>query len=100
VQLIENAELKRAQVPGPNATWAEIEPFALTFNGYARFGNRLDELTSEHRRNGTVPSTLDELRGCLFFVQRVLRHQMSRPDERGLAFIHALLGGIRNALPE
>lgn len=100
MQLIDTAQLKRAHVPGPNATWAQIEAFAVTFNGYARFGNRLGDLTSEHRRAGTVPSTLDELRGCLFFVQRVLRHQMSLPDSRDLAFIHALLEGLRNALPE
>lgn len=94
MQLIDNADLKRAQVPGPNATWAEIEAFAVTFDGYRRFGNRLDALTSEHRRNGTVPESLDELRGCLFFVQRVLRHQMSRPDAQGLAFVRKLLEAI------
>ncbi|MBM4779442.1 MAG: hypothetical protein GQE15_17180 [Archangiaceae bacterium] len=100
MQLIDTAQLKRAQVPGRSATWAQLEAFALTFDGYARFGNRLGDLTAEHRRSGTVPSTPDELRGCLFFVQRVLRHQMSRPNERDLAFIHALLDGLRATLPE
>ncbi len=87
-------------VPGPNATWAEIETFALTFNGYARIGKRLDELASHHRQHGTIPSTLDELRGCLFFEQRRWRHQMSRPDDRGLAFVRALIEGIRAAKDE
>ncbi len=95
MQLIDNAALKRAQVPGPNATWAEIEAFALTFNGHARFGSALGELTSEHRRNGTIPATLDELRGCLSFEQRRWRHQGSRPDAPGLAFIGRLLEAIR-----
>lgn len=81
-------------IPGPDATWAEIETFAVTFNGYARFGKGLDELASLHRRNGTIPSSLDELRGCLFFEQRLWRHWGSRPDERGMAHVRALLEGI------
>ena len=84
-------------IPGPNATWAEIEAFAVTFNGYARIGPRLGELARHHLRNGTIPSTLDELRGCLFLEQRRWRHQMSWPDERGLAHIRALIEGIRAA---
>lgn len=99
MQLIENAQLKRAQVPGRSASWAEIEAFALTFDGHARFGTQLAALTTEHQRNGTIPSSLDELRGCLSFLQRVWRHHQSRPDERGLAFIHKLLEAIRASLP-
>ena len=87
-------------IPGPNATLAEIEAFALTFNGYARIGPRLGELASHHLRNGTIPSTLDELRGCLFLEQRRWRHQMSRPDARGLAHMRALVAGIRAAKDE
>ncbi|MDP3238095.1 MAG: hypothetical protein Q8S33_06000 [Myxococcales bacterium] len=87
-------------IPGPNATWAEIETFAVTFNGYARIGPRLGDLAAHHLRNGTIPSTLEELRGCLFFEQRRWRHQMSRPDDRGLAHIRALLEGIRAAKDE
>lgn len=99
MQLIDSAALKRAHVPGPNAPWSDIEAFALTFNGHARFGNTLGELTSEHRRNGTIPATLDELRGCLFFEQRRWRHQGSRPDAPGLAFIGRLLEAIRAHAP-
>jgi hypothetical protein len=57
-------------IAGPNATWAEIETFALTFNGDARIGPGLGELAAHHLRHGTIPSTLDELRGCLFLEQR------------------------------
>ncbi len=89
-----------ARVPGPNASWAELEAFAVTFDGYARFGKGLDALASQHRRNGTIPSSLDELRGCLFFEQRLWRHWMSRPDERGLAHVRALIEGIRALLPD
>lgn len=68
MQLIDGAVLRRAQVPAANAAGSEIETFALGFDGYAAFGNRLGALTND-------------LRGCLFFEQRRWRHQMSRPAD-------------------
>jgi hypothetical protein len=94
-----NGELLRRLVPAQAAPWEEIERFALTFDGYRAFGNRLDELASRHNQAGTVPSDLAELRGCLFFEQRSWRHAQCRPDERGMRHIRALLEAIRSALP-
>lgn len=92
--------LKRAQVPPPGASWDAIQAFALTFDGYAAFGNKLGELAQRHRAAGTVPTDLEELRGCLFYEQRAWRHAMSVPDRAGLAHIERLLEGIRRALAQ
>jgi len=43
--------LDGVQIPAPNATWREIEVFALTFDGYKRIGLRLaDEAGMKHIR--------------------------------------------------
>lgn len=97
---IPNDVLKRAQVPPPGASWDAIEAFALTFDGYAAFGNKLGELAEKHRAAGTVPTDLDELRACLFLEQRSWRHAGSVPDRAGLAHIQRLLEGIRRALAQ
>lgn len=95
---ISNDVLKRAQVPPAGAPWEAIEAFALTFDGYAAFGNTLGPLAEQHRKAGTVPTDLDELRACLFLEQRSWRHVGSVPDRAGLAHVERLLEGIRRAL--
>lgn len=70
MKLIENDALTLGDVPSPHARWEELAQFALTFNGYQRIGPRLGELAAQHREAGTIPTTLDELRGCLFLEQR------------------------------
>ena len=93
-----NSTLTQADVPGPDARWRVIEVFALTFDGYRAFGNALGPLAQRHREAQTVPTTLDELRGCLFLEQRSWRHAQSTPDAKAMRHIHALLDGIRAAL--
>lgn len=95
---LSNETLRRAQVPAPDAPWEAIEPFALTFDGYAKLGQRLGELAEKHLAAGTVPDDLDELRGCLFFEQRRWRHFQSRPDERAMVHVRRLLDAIRRKL--
>jgi hypothetical protein len=96
---IPNAELTQSKVPGAQARWREIEVFAVTFNGYARIGKGLGELSSRHRDAGTVPSSLDELRGCLFIEQRSWRHVGGTPDEKAMRYVRALIEAIRAAVP-
>lgn len=86
-------------MPGPDARWEQIEPFALTFDGYAAFGKELGPLAQRHREADTVPLTLDELRGCLFLEQRSWRHVGGRPDERAMRHIRELLEAIRALVP-
>ncbi|MDP1825356.1 MAG: hypothetical protein Q8L48_19015 [Archangium sp.] len=95
---LSNADLRRAQVPGPQASWQEIEHFALTFDGYQRIGQRLGALAEQHRAAGTLPHELDELRGCLFLEQRRWRHFQSVPDEKAMQHIRALVEEIRRQL--
>ncbi len=83
------------KIPADDAPWVDIETFALTFDGYEAFGNALVEISNRHMNAGTVPSTLEELRGCLFFEQRRWRHFGEAPDERALRHIRALLAEIR-----
>jgi hypothetical protein len=63
--VIPNAQLTLAHLPGPDAGWDEIERFALTFDGYSAIGPRLGELAKKHFDEGTLPESLDELRGCI-----------------------------------
>lgn len=95
MNFISNEALKLSDLPRREASWDVIELFALSFNGYATFGNTLGELASAHRKAGTIPSDLSELRGVLFLEQRSWRHAMSRPDAEGLRFIWSLIDGIR-----
>lgn len=95
---LSNETLRRAQVPAPDAPWDAIEPFALTFDGYAKLGPRLGDLANGHLEAGTVPDDLDELRGCLFFEQRRWRHFGERPDARTMAHVRRLLDAIRRKL--
>jgi hypothetical protein len=98
MSLIPNEQLTLAHLPGPDARWEEIERFALTFDGYARIGPRLGELAKKHFDDGTLPDSLDELRGCLFLHQRSWRHVGGRPDERAMAHFRALIFGMRGKL--
>lgn len=99
MNLIANEALTADQVPSRDAAWADIERFALTFDGYKAFpGALLDELVSRHHRARTVPSELTELRACLFFEQRRWRHYMAVPRGDELEFIRSLLEGIRRCV--
>lgn len=98
---IANDDLTPVQVPGDTAEWRELESFALSFDGYAAFHGRLDELSAlaaRHLSAGTVPETLDELRACLFFHQRSWRHVGDVPDEPTLRHLRALCRAIRGHL--
>lgn len=95
---LSNTDLRRAQVPAPQASWQDIEHFALTFDGYKSIGQRLAALADQHRAAGTVPTELDELRGCLFHEQRKWRHFQSAPDEAAMRHIWALVEEIRRRL--
>jgi hypothetical protein len=87
------------RVPGPSASWGEIQTFAQTFNGYVRFGNdqcgALANAVSEtYQRAGELPADLEQLRNALFFEQRRAHHIGSDPDERSMGYIRALVAKI------
>ncbi len=67
VQQILNRRLKIEHIPLRRARWENVAQFALTFDGYKRWGGFGKCAAVANARRS---STLDELRTCLFFEQR------------------------------
>lgn len=89
--IIANSELSLADIPRDEASWHEMMPFALSFDGYSIHGFDLCARIANERRN----KTLTELRTCLFFEQRKFRHLAQNPNKREMAYIQKLLKSIR-----
>jgi hypothetical protein len=89
---VPNENLRIEKIPDAKARWEMIERFALTFDGYKRWGSveACAEIANAHRQ-----TTLTELRTCLFFEQRRWRNQGERPDSRSMAYIRSLVDQIR-----
>jgi hypothetical protein len=89
---ITNEELREEKMPPPNANWGVISHFALTFDGYKRWGStkKCGEIANAHRQNN-----LDELRTCLFFEQRRYHHWGEHPDEKAMSYIWNIVEMIR-----
>jgi hypothetical protein len=76
IKLISNEDLRLDIVPMSNANWSDIEPFCLTFDGYAGGQRSIDECAEIFRRvtsEGLHEATLEDLRIALFFQQRKIR---------------------------
>lgn len=89
-------------VPAPSTPWEEAERFALTYNGYGRWGDATALANVAKRvgaliRAGEVAlATEDELRGLLFFEQRAARHAGGEPEP---AVLTATLEELARRLP-
>ena len=102
---IPNDRLRAVDVPSSGSPWAEVWPFALTFDGYAwsdECGDIANGIQQEYRESGGLREnlTLEELRACLFFNQRSWRHFGEDPDDAGMEYIRALLDAIRSHVAE
>jgi hypothetical protein len=101
---ISNQDLRADDVPGPQAAWEVVAKFALSFDGYKRHGSFArcaaiaNRCEAAHKKNRSLPDTLDDLRTCLFFEQRRWRHFDESPDTATMRYIRALLSGIRRAV--
>ena len=71
LHLISNEQLLLARIPDPEGELWKWERFALTINGYEVMGGF--EPCADLANRGT-PTTLTELRCCLFFEARRERH--------------------------
>jgi hypothetical protein len=91
-QEIGNVELTPADVPSFQETWAKIEPFALTFDGFRYWGSveKCAEVAQSKR-----PGSLTELRTCLFFEARRWKQIGKPPDAQAMKYIRALVYAIR-----
>ena len=98
---IANADLRLCHIPRPHSSWREIGSFALSFNGYEHW--RSFEKCAKvaigcsraYDSEGALPDSLTELRTCLFYKQRALRHMGYDPDEEDMQYIRALVKRIR-----
>ena len=90
LHLIPNEQLLLALIPDPEADLCGWQRFAHTINGYEVMGGF--EPCADLSNHGT-PTTLTELRCCLFFEARRERHSsgMSSNEE----WIRDLLRAIR-----
>ena len=98
---LSNAELDSGLVPGADASWDVVQEFALSYDGYG-YWTDVAELAKEAferwAREGHLPATLDELRGCLFYEQRRSHHSGREPQGRQAAYVAALLGAIATSV--
>lgn len=91
-------------IPPPESPWyLELVEFSLTFDGYAAFGEGLAQLYEEsfesYLRTCSLPASVDELRGALFYLQRIVRWNegfgTDGPTDDQLAFAHAVVEELR-----
>ena len=98
---IANEHLTERNIPVPNTEWHRIAEFALTFDGYNRWGSfdKCAEIANTaakvYANEQALPDSLTEFRTCLFFEQRRWRHFGESPDEQTMKYIYALIEGIR-----
>ena len=98
---IPNERLTEIDLPSPNASWDDITFLTGTYNGYARFDSfdRCADIANkakcEFQKSRVLPSSLDDLRTCLFFEGRRWRHFGRDPDEITMVYIHALIEAMR-----
>ena len=91
-------------VPGEDADWPEIAKFALTFDGYEFCGSLEKCSQLAHRVRKLVEASrecslsIPEARACLFYEQRPARWLESKPEGEWLAYVTALVSGIREAV--
>jgi hypothetical protein len=94
---VTNAALGVSDVPRRGEAWETVSDFALSYDGYG-YWDDLPELASRvlqtWTRRRALPSTLDELRGCLFYEQRRWHHFGEEPTGRSAEYMWALVDAI------
>jgi hypothetical protein len=100
---IPNAELASRDVPASARDLDGVTTFALSFDGYAHWGERCSDrserASAAFRDNGRLPEDLSSLRACLFYEQGRLRWTEGDPSTEWTAWVQALLDAIRAAAP-
>lgn len=100
---IPNTELAAADVPESARDLDAVTAFALSFDGYAYWGERCSDRAEQavrtFRETGLVPDDLSAARACLFYEQGRLRWTEGAPNEEWTAWAQALLDAIRAAAP-
>lgn len=103
-KLIPTESLTAEDLPAPDAEEDELHRFALSFIGYDELGSRRRcARIANHARerwllSGELPTSLEELRGSLFFEQRRWHHYGDGFDEETMAYVRAVIEAIRAKL--
>jgi len=95
---IASSELRLSDVPEESAHWPQIERFARTFDW--RRGYHHYELEDQDLSKLGSSSSLEELRGHLFFEQRRWNDFGKKPDALAMQQIRGIIGIIRSKVPE
>jgi hypothetical protein len=98
---IPNAELTTHDVPASARDLDAVTRFALSFDGYAfwgeQCGDRAERALANYTATQALPDSLSALRACLFYEQGRLRWTDGEPDDEWLGWVQALLDAIRAA---
>lgn len=109
MKIVENRELRAAEVPDPSRFFSEVTRFARLYDGYGRFSqsdpgrelhtcSRLAGLVYErYLASGELPDSLDDLRTCLFFEDSRRRKELD-PRQHRDAYINSLLVKIKRLI--
>ncbi len=98
---IPNSQLAEKDIPPRSASWNDLEPFALTFDGYSHWGSfkQCREVARQgrilYKGQKELDQSLTDLRTCLFFEARRWKHFEKIPAKKGMEYIHALVEAIR-----
>ena len=94
---IPNAELDLTAVPRRGESWDAVSDFALSYDGYAYWDDLstlAGRVLQRWTRRRSLPATLDELRGCLFYEQRRWNHFGEEPTGRSAEYMWAMVEAI------
>src|SRR5437899_13067890 len=94
---IASSELRLSDVPEESAHWPQIERFARTFDW--RRGYQHYELEDQDLSKLGSSSSLEELRGQLFFEQRRWNDFGRTPDPSAMKQIRRMIAIIRSKCP-
>jgi hypothetical protein len=96
---VPNAQLRVHGIPDRGDTWDAVSSFSLSYDGYA-YWDDVSELATRWTRSWTrlhaLPTSIDEVRACLFYEQRRWHHFGEEPNGRGERYIWALLDTLRS----
>jgi hypothetical protein len=96
---VPNAQLRVHGIPDRGDTWDAVSSFSLSYDGYAYWDDVSELATRWIRswtRHHTLPTSIDEVRACLFYEQRRWHHFGEEPNGRGERYIWALLDTLRS----
>src|SRR5438270_14076943 len=91
---IASNQLKLSDIPEESAHWPQIVRFALTFDW--RRGYQHYQVEDQDLSQLSSSSSLEELRGRLFFEQRRWKDSGKKPDAPAMKQIRRMIGIIRS----